>query len=92
MSFYSSSNVNTERDQDVCVKSKETQQHMKQNFTPKKSLSRISNLHKNIRSALPKEMVEKIKVIISILNSTKYHLKLMILCDIRHLHIRKEFQ
>nr|XP_012145338.1 PREDICTED: uncharacterized protein LOC100875347 isoform X5 [Megachile rotundata] len=62
--LYPSSSANAECDQEVIqAKSKETQQYTKQSpsFTTKKSLSRMSNLHKNIRNALPKEMVEKIK-------------------------------
>lgn len=56
VSNYPSVRMNKEYELDTSTKSNEIQQCMKQ--------SQISNLHKNIRDALPKEVVENIKVII----------------------------
>ncbi|XP_043599350.1 NK-tumor recognition protein-like isoform X4 [Bombus pyrosoma] len=54
VSTYSSAGMNTEYEPDSSMKSNEIQQCIKQ--------PQISNLHKDIRDALPKEVVEKIKV------------------------------
>lgn len=56
VSTYPSVGMNTEYEPDSSMKSDEIQQCIKQ--------PQISNLHKDIRDALPKEVVEKIKVII----------------------------
>lgn len=65
-SSYLSTKPNTVCEQGVPVKYTRIQQRMKQSRvnTTKKSLSQISHLHKNIRDALPKEVIEKIKVIV----------------------------
>ncbi|XP_076669360.1 uncharacterized protein LOC143369380 isoform X1 [Andrena cerasifolii] len=62
-SSYLSTKPNTVCEQGVPVKYTRIQQRLKQSRvnTTKKSLSQISNLHKNIRDALPKEVIEKIK-------------------------------
>ncbi|XP_071860736.1 uncharacterized protein isoform X4 [Bombus fervidus] len=54
VSTYSSAGANTEYETDSFMKSNEIQQCIKQ--------PQISNLHKDIRDALPKEVIEKIKV------------------------------
>lgn len=48
--------MNTEYEPDLSMKSNEIQQCIKQ--------PQISDLHKDIKDALPKEVIEKIKVII----------------------------
>lgn len=55
VSNYPPVRINREYELDTSIKSNEIQQCIKQ--------SQISNLHKNIRDALPKEVVENIKVI-----------------------------
>ncbi|XP_033313194.1 NK-tumor recognition protein-like isoform X4 [Bombus bifarius] len=54
VSTYSSAGMNTEYEPDSSMKSNEIQQCIKQ--------PQISDLHKDIRDALPKEVIEKIKV------------------------------
>ncbi|XP_033179339.1 NK-tumor recognition protein isoform X5 [Bombus impatiens] len=54
VSTYSSAGMNTEYNPDSSTKSNEIQQCIKQ--------PQISDLHKDIRDALPKEVIEKIKV------------------------------
>ncbi|XP_060822443.1 NK-tumor recognition protein-like isoform X4 [Bombus pascuorum] len=54
VSTYSSAGTNAEYETDSFMKSNEIQQCIKQ--------PQISNLHKDIRDALPKEVIEKIKV------------------------------
>ncbi|KOC60266.1 Peroxisome proliferator-activated receptor gamma coactivator-related protein 1 [Habropoda laboriosa] len=54
ISTYPSAKVNAECELDLLVKSNEVQQCVKQ--------SQVSNLHKNIRDALPQEVIENIKI------------------------------
>ncbi|XP_050584449.1 tetratricopeptide repeat protein 14 homolog isoform X5 [Bombus affinis] len=54
VSTYSSAGMNTEYEPDLSMKSNEIQQCIKQ--------PQISDLHKDIKDALPKEVIEKIKV------------------------------
>ncbi|CAK9806843.1 Peroxisome proliferator-activated receptor gamma coactivator-related protein 1 [Anthophora quadrimaculata] len=54
LSSYPSAKVNAECELDLLVKSNEVQNCVKQ--------SQVSNLHKNIRDALPQEVIENIKI------------------------------
>ncbi|XP_078034696.1 uncharacterized protein LOC144468821 [Augochlora pura] len=59
----SSSKSNTDSDQDPSLNCSKKQQLIKEpgSATSKKSLSQVSSFHKNIRNALSKEVIEKIK-------------------------------
>lgn len=57
--------VPTESNQSVYIQSSKIQPSTKQTFSvlPEKSTKQSTNLHKNIRDSLPKEVIDRIKVI-----------------------------
>lgn len=57
--------VSTESNQSVYIQSSNIHPSIKQTLSvlPEKSTAQSSNLHKNIRDSLPKEVIDRIKVI-----------------------------
>lgn len=70
--------VSTESNQSVYIQSSKIQPSTKQTFSvlPEKSTKQSTNLHKNIRDSLPKEVIDRIKVIIKNNPSILHYIKL----------------